>query len=185
MHMFSLDQMIREDHPVRIVVSYVETVDLSELYADLKATTDGVGRDAIDPRILFSLWLFATLESEINGRRIAELTTRHLASMWICGGISVNYHTVCEFRTAHRDLLDKVFTNSIASLHHHGLINLETIAQDGMRVRASAGSGSFRSTEGLEKARQKAKANMAEVFKDENDDEDHSSRSRRNSSCCC
>ena len=53
--------MIREDHPVRIVVSYVETVDLSELYADIKATKDGVGRDAIDPRILFSLWLFATL----------------------------------------------------------------------------------------------------------------------------
>lgn len=164
MHMFSLDQMIREDHLVRTVVAYVDSLDLSELYADIKATRGNVGRDAIDPRILFSLWLFATLEGENSGRRIAELTTRDLAYMWICGGVSVNYHTVCDFRTAHRELLEKVFTDSIAVLQHHGLIQLENIAQDGMRVRASAGTSSFRSQEGLEKARQKAEAYLAQVF---------------------
>lgn len=176
--MFSLNQMVREDHLVRTVVKYVDSLDLSELYTDIKATKDNVGRDAIDPRILFALWLFATLEGENSGRRIAELTTRDLAYMWICGGVSVNYHTVCDFRTAHSELLEKVFTDSIAVLQHHGLIKLENIAQDGMRVRASAGTGSFRSKEGLEKARQKAEAYLAEVFEEETDDDEDGPRSK-------
>ena len=85
--------------------------------------------------MLFSLWLFATLEGENSARRIADLTTRDLAYLWICGGVSVNYHTLSDFRTKHRELLEKVLTDSIAVLHYHDLIKLETIAQDGMRVR--------------------------------------------------
>ena len=78
----SLDQLVREDHLVRTVVAYCESLDLSELYAGIKATRDNLGRTPIDPRILFELWLFATLEGENSGRRIDELCKRDLAYMW-------------------------------------------------------------------------------------------------------
>ena len=62
MRLLALDQWLDAEHRVRTVWRYVESLDLSELYEPIRATEGNVGRDAIDPRILFALWLFATLE---------------------------------------------------------------------------------------------------------------------------
>jgi len=175
----SLDQLIRSDALVRSVVTYCDSLDLSELYEPIKATQGHVGRDPIDPRLLFALWLFATLEGENSGRRIAELCQRDLAYMWICGNVSVNYHTICDFRTQHGELLERILTDSIAVLHLNDLIKLETIAQDGMRVRASAGSGSFRRQGSLDEARQAAAAFLEQLTDDSNDDDDQGTKGQQ------
>lgn len=169
--MLSLEQMVPQDHLVRVVVRFVDSLDLSELYQAIKSTAGQSGRTAIDPRILFSLWLFATLEGETSGRRIARLTERDTIYMYLCGGVSVNYHTICDFRVDHAELLQRVLTDSIAVLHRSGLIKLETVAQDGMRVRASAGAGSFRREGSLKEAQQKAKKYLDQLR--ENADDDH------------
>jgi transposase len=169
----SLDQLIREDHLVRTVVKYVDSLDLSELYQRIKSTDGNAGRNPIDPRILFSLWLFAVLEGENSGRRIAELCKRDLAYMWICGGVSVNYHTICDFRSDNGDLLQRIFVDSIGVLQYHNLIKLETIAQDGMRVRASAGSSSFRRQQTLDQYKAEAAKYLQQLNEDsEEDDQD-------------
>lgn len=160
MQLLSLDQLIDSEHRVRVIWQYVESLDLSELYEPIKATLSNVGRDPIDPQILFALWLFATIEGLSSARKISELATRDLPYMWICGGVSVNHHRLSDFRTDHGDLLERVLTDSIAVLLHNDLITLETVAQDGMRVRASAGSGSFRTQGGLQKARHVAQQHV-------------------------
>ena len=76
MQLLSLDQWLDKDHRVRNVWAYVESLDLSELYEPIKATRDNVGRDPIDPRILFALWLFATIEGTTSARRIAPEVLR-------------------------------------------------------------------------------------------------------------
>ncbi len=169
MQLLSLDQLVDANHRVRVVWAYVESLDLTELYAPIKATVDNVGRAPIDPQILFALWLFATLEGTTSGRKVAELTTRDIPYMWICGGVSVNYHRVCDFRAEHGELLERILTDSIAVLLHNDLITLQTIAQDGMRVRASAGSGSFRTEKGLGKARQTAQTYVDQLKENEDD----------------
>jgi transposase len=163
MQFLSLDQWLDQDHRVRIVWQYVESLDLTELYQSIKATRDNVGRDAIDPRILFALLLFATIEGLDSARRIDELTRRDIPYMWICGGVSVNYHRLSDFRTEHGELLERIVTGSIAVLIHQGVIDLKTVAQDGMRVRASAGSGSFRQDASLEAALKEAEAHVENV----------------------
>ena len=69
---------------------------------------------------------------------------RPYAYRWIRGGVSVNYHTLSDFRVAHHAALDDLLTQSIATLRHRGVVTLARVAQDGTRVRASAGAGSFR-----------------------------------------
>src|SRR4051794_21671121 len=101
MQFLSLDQWLDPDHRVRIVWQYVESLDLTDFYQPIKATRDNVGRDAIDPRILFALLLFGALEGTISARRIDELTRRDIAYMWLCGGVSVNYHRISDFRAQH------------------------------------------------------------------------------------
>src|SRR5229473_4248996 len=68
----------------------------------------------------------------------------HAAYRWLCGGVSVNYHTLADFRVAHPEVLDGLLTASVAALLAEGLVELTRVAHDGVRVRASAGGGSFR-----------------------------------------
>ena len=79
-----------------------------------------------------------------------RLSENHLVYRWICGGVSVNYHSLADFRVDHGNYFDKLLTENVAVLIHEGLVEMESVAQDGMRVRAAAGTASFRRRETLE-----------------------------------
>ena len=111
MQFLSLDQWLDKDHRVRTVWEYVKSLDLSEIYDSIKARSGTVRHNAIEPRILFALWLFATVEGITSARRIADLTTRDIPYMWICGHVGVNYHRLADFRTEHGDLLERCLTD--------------------------------------------------------------------------
>jgi transposase len=142
-----------EDHQARIVWDYVKSLDLSPLYERIKAVERRAGQSAIDPRILFALWLYATLRGIGSARELdrrCDPQRGEVPFQWICGGVSVNYHTLSDFRTAHVELLDQTLTTSVAVLMQEGLVTLDRVAQDGMKVRASAGAASFRRRPTLE-----------------------------------
>ena len=139
-----LESLLAEDHRARLVWGYVVRQDLSRLVEAVKARGSNAGRAAIDPRILFALWLYATLDGVGSGREVARLSQEHDAYRWICGGVSVNYHAVNDFRSGNVELMDELLTDNVAALAAAGAISLQRVAQDGMRVRADAGAASFR-----------------------------------------
>ncbi len=136
----SLDELIPQEHPVRVIWDYALSADLSLLYQSIKAVQHHAGRPPIDPRILFALWLYATTRGVGSARLLAELCRDKIDYQWICGDVTVNYHTLADFRRDHAGLLDNLLTQSVAVLMAEGLVDLERVAQDGMRVRASAGA---------------------------------------------
>jgi len=148
----ALDDLLPEDHQARIVWNYVCGLDLSELYQRIQAVQGGPGQAPADPRILLALWLYATLRGVGSARELNRLCQYHAAYRWICGGVSMNYHTLSDFRTQHVELLDRLLTESVASLMAEGLVTLDRVAQDGMKVRASAGAASFHRQPTLEEA---------------------------------
>jgi transposase len=139
-----LESTVGPEHAVRNVWAFVERLDLSALYAEIGSVEGGSGRAAIDPKILMALWLYATVDGVGSAREIERLTETHDAYRWICGGVNVNHHTLSDFRCARVDVLDELLTESVAVLVNKGLVKLACVAQDGIRVRASAGAGSFR-----------------------------------------
>jgi transposase len=139
-----IESLIGEDHPVRLIWSYAEGIDLSELEDRIKARGDRPGHPAISPRLSLALWLYATSEGVGSARALERLCESHDAYRWLCGGVSVNYHTLADFRVGCADLLDRLLSEHLAALAKAGLVNLETLAQDGVRVRAAAGAASFR-----------------------------------------
>jgi transposase len=145
-----LDDLLSDDHQARVVWHFVEGVDLTDLYARIRAVEGHPGRTPADPRILVALWLHATLEGVGSARYLDYLCTHHHAFRWLCGGVSVNYHSLSDFRVEHLDFLDGLLTHSVAVLREQGLVDLNRVAQDGMRVRASAGAASFRRRPTLE-----------------------------------
>jgi hypothetical protein len=75
----------------------------------------------------------------------------------------VNYHTLSDFRVDGADLLDRLFGEHLAALAEAGLIDLETLAQDGVRIRANAGTSSFRREATLERHLSTAQAVVEEL----------------------
>jgi transposase len=174
----TLDDLIPPGHAARSVWEFVEHMDLTGLYARIAAVEGRPGRDTIDPKILMALWLYATIDGVGSARKLDDLCKRHHAYRWLCGGVSVNYHTLADFRTSQVALLDQLLTASVASLLSAGLIQLQRVAQDGMRVRTSAGRSSFRRRPKLEECYAEAQQQV-EVLRSESEEADPAAGSRR------
>lgn len=97
-----IESLIGEDHPVRLIWSYVEELDLSELENRIKARSDRPGHPATSPRLLLALWLYATSEGVGSARALERLCESHDAYRWLCGGVSVNYQMLADFRVGCR-----------------------------------------------------------------------------------
>jgi transposase len=158
-----IESLIGEDHPVRVIWAYVSGLDLSELEDRIKARDDRPGHPAISPRLLLALWLYATSDGVGSARALERLCNSHDVYRWLCGGVSVNYHTLADFRVGCADLLDRLLTEHLAALADAGLIDLYALAQDGVRIRASAGAASFRREATLDRHLATAQAVVEEL----------------------
>ena len=145
-----LESLIADDHPVRALWAFLEALDIADFYRSIKAAIDRPGRPASDPRVLLALWVYATTEGVGSARWLDRLCKEHDAYRWLCGGVSVDYHMLSDFRVAHREALDRLLTQIVALLMHNELVTLKVVAHDGVRVRASAGASSFRRCGSLE-----------------------------------
>jgi transposase len=159
----TIDELLEADHPARAVWSYVEGLDLTPLYDRVRARGHLAGRPAIDPRLLVALWLYATLAGVTSARELADLCLRHDAFRWLAGGVAVNYHTLADFRTDHPAVVEQLLKQSVEVLRQRGRIDLDRIAQDGMRVRAGAGAASFHRRATLERLLEEARAELQEL----------------------
>jgi transposase len=155
-----LEGRLDDDHPVRIVWQVVESLDLSALDDAIESVEGSAGRDASDPRVLFALCLYAAVDGVSSARELARRSTESRPYEWLRGDVPVNHHMLSDFRVEHGELLRQLQTDSLAGMLAEGLIELECAAQDGMRVRASAGSNSFRRQPSLEEAQRQAREHL-------------------------
>lgn len=166
----ALDDLLPDDHPARLIWQYVGGLDFGPIHEQIRSVEGHAGRTPADPKILLALWLFATLEGVGSARQLDKLCTAHVAYQWICGDVSMNYHSLADFRTDHSEFLDQLLTQSVATLMHEGLVTLKRVAQDGMRVRASAGAASFRREKTLEDCLAEAEEQVQTLRKELEDD---------------
>jgi transposase len=162
-----LESLLPPEHAARLVWRFVEGLRLEAFYAAIRAREGTAGRTPIDPKILIALWLYATIDGVGSARELDRLCERHDAYRWIRGGVSVNYHTLSDFRVAHQAALTDLLTQSIAALVKRQVITLARVAQDGTRVRASAGLRSFRRRPTLEEALRVARRQVERTARQE------------------
>lgn len=161
--MSSIDELLPDDHRARLVWQYVDKLDLSSLVTGVRSFAGSGGAPTTDPRILLALWLFAILDGVGSARELARLCERDHAYQWICGGITVNYHTLSDFRNDAGPFLDDLLTKSVAALVMAGVVDLSCIAVDSMRVRANSGRSSFRRKETLLELQRLATARIEQL----------------------
>jgi transposase len=165
-----LDGLIDEDHPVRTVWEFAKGVDLEPLYERIKAVPHAQGRTPTDPRLLFALWIWATLDAVGSARELARRCAESSPYRWLCGGVSVNYHSLSDFRVEHGKFLQTLLIQCVAAMQHEGLVQMDELTIDGTKIRASAGASSFRRKATLEKLEQQAKQRVDSLREELEDD---------------
>jgi transposase len=158
-----LESLVVDDHPVRAVWSFVEGLDLHWFYDRIKSRGETPGRAATDPRILLTLWLYATADGVGSARALARLCEHHTIYRWICGGVGVNHTMLSEFRTDSGEFLDGLLTRSLAALMKEGLVTLDEVITDGTKIRAAASRSSMRRRQTLAELEEKARARVNEL----------------------
>src|ERR1700709_645243 len=151
---------VAPEHRARLVVGFVETLDLAVLYDKIEAREGTVGRPAADPAVLFALWLLATMDGVGSARELDRLTSQDRAYRWVACGVPVNYHGLADFRVAHADVLDDLLTKTLAAFIAEGLFEADELVVDGTKIKASAGKSSYKRALGLDEAEAKAKARV-------------------------
>jgi len=171
-----LDSLIDADHSARLFWDYVQKLDLSAVEGAIKARVHTPGQAPPSPRLLLALWLYAVSEGVGSARALARLCEHHDAYRWLCGGVSMNYHGLSDFRVAHPELLDQLLIDNVAALSAAGIIDLDEVTQDGLRVRAAAGASSFRGGKILREELEKAKRLVEQLKQEQESDHDASNR---------
>lgn len=171
-----IDSLIGQDHKVRVIWAYAASLDLGALEDRVKARGDRPGHPATSPRLMLALWLYATSEGVGSARALERLCESHDVYRWLCGGVPVNYHTLADFRVGHADLIDRLLIEHLAALAKAGLVDFDGLAQDGVRIRASAGAASFRRQETLGRHLAEAEAVVEELKREVESDADAGNR---------
>jgi len=171
-----VESLIGAEHPARLIWAYVQQVDLKSLEQAVRAREHTPGQAPVSPRLMLALWLYATSEGIGSARALARLCETHDAYRWLCGGVSMNYHGLADFRTANPEVLERLLSEHVASLSIACVINLDEVVQDGVRVRASAGAASFRRKKTLHKELRKAQRRIGRLKRELHDDPDASNQ---------
>jgi transposase len=171
--------VLPSDHRARIVMSFVESLDLSALYDAILAREGEPGRPPPDPAVLLALWLYATVEGVGSARHLDRLTKRDVAYRWIAGGVPLNYHGLADFRVEHVEVLDRLLTESVTALIAEGVVSLAEVAVDGTKVRANASRDSFKTAEKLERIGVAVERRLAALKAEIASDPEASSRRKR------
>jgi transposase len=157
-----VDRLVDEDHPVRAIWAFASRLNLDAFYAPIKAVEGVAGREAWDPLLLVSLWLYAYSRGIGSAREVARRCEYDPAFQWLTGMQEINHHTLSDFRVDHAAALDDLFAQALGLLSAEGLITLERVMHDGTKIQASAGADSFRREkrirEHLEAAREQVAA---------------------------
>lgn len=173
-----LDSLIDEEHPVRVIWAYAAKVDMSSFEAEVRAREGTAGAPQTSPHLLLALWLYATSDGIGSARALARACGSVAAYRWLCGEVGVNHRILSEFRNDQGGRIEELLCEHVASLSAARLIDLDEVAQDGVRIRASAGAASFRRRKTLESELAKAKA-LLERLSGQDDDEDPPSGRRQ------
>ena len=160
-----LDDLLPIRHTARIIWDFVATIDHTIFESRIKSHIGGAGRPAIDPRILMTLWLYAYSEGIASGRKLNDLVLENDVYRWIAGDVSVNYHSIDDFRSKNAEQFDEVSAQLLGILQKEGFLKLKRVGVDGVKIKSKTKKTSFRKKEKLDKYIKEAKKHIKEIQK--------------------
>jgi transposase len=138
-----IEELIPSEHCARQIWNFVGRLKLDAFVDDIKAVEGQAGRDAIHPRLLISIWIYAITRGIHSAREIERQMRYEPGLQWLAGLRVINHHTLSDFRSRRERALRELFEQVIAVLHMNRLVTLERVTQDGTKIRANVNKKTF------------------------------------------
>lgn len=136
----NLDELISADHPVRVVSSVLDKVDISQLIAGYK----GGGTTSYHPRILLKVLVYGYINNIYSSRKLEEAASSNIYFMWLAGMSKPDHNTINRFRSERlQKTLQPIFTQVVMLLCEEGLLNIKELYTDGTKIEANANRYTF------------------------------------------
>ncbi len=129
-----LEDLISEDHLVRVVNGMLDRIDLAPFLEHYK----GGGASSYHPRMMLKVLVYAYSEKIYSSRRIAKALRENVNFMWISGGNQPDHRTLNGFRSALQGAIREVFASVVALLAEGGYVKMENYFVDGTKIEANA-----------------------------------------------
>lgn len=133
----SLDELIPDDHLVRVIEAYVSLLDFEQLGFD-KARPKATGRPSYDPADLLKLYLYGYFQRIRSSRRLEAECQRNVEVMWLLGRLAPDFKTIADFRRDNSAAFTATCRAFVRFCRNAGLIAGELVAIDGSKFQAVA-----------------------------------------------
>jgi transposase len=136
----SWDEKIPQGHPVRIVDSVIDKLDLSRLYSSYK----GGGTTSHNPKMLLKAIIYSYINNIYSSRKIEDAIKSNIYLVWLCGNCEPDHNTINRFRSQKAaPVLKDIFKQIVLLLAQEGLVSLKEIYVDGTKIEANANRYTF------------------------------------------
>jgi transposase len=160
----SLDELVPQDHLVRVIDAYVSRLDLAKLGFG-KAVTKATGRPPYDPADLLKLYLYGYLHRIRSSRRLEAECQRNVEVMWLLGRLVPDHKTIANFRRENHKGFSALCKAFVQFCRKAGLIAGDLVAIDGSKFQAVASSRQLVTPAKLAKQEQALNARIAEYLR--------------------
>jgi transposase len=159
----TLDEMIPENHPARLVSKVIDTIDIRAIHRKYK----GGGTSAYHPRLLLKILVYGYLTNTYSSRKLEEQVRQNIYFMWLTGMVTPDHHTINRFRGEKLNgILKEIFSQIVSMLMNEGLLTLkEAVFIDGTKIESAANRYTFVWGKAIQKSKERIKTQLDELWK--------------------
>lgn len=157
----SLDELIAEKHPVRLVNQVIDQIDISILEKEYK----GGGTSSYHPRMLLKVMVYSYLCNVYSSRMMEQQLRENIHFMWLSGMSQPDHNTINRFRSERlKNSLETIFTHVVALMVDQGIVNLKQVFVDGTKLEANANRYTFVWGRSIAKSKERIATQLKELW---------------------
>ena len=157
----SIEEMIEEKHPVRIVNTVVDQINIKPLEKQYK----GGGTSSYSPRMLLKVMVYSYLRNIYSSRKMEEMTKENIHMMWLSGMSRPDHHTINRFRSERlKEVLREIFSQVVMLLVETGQLSMKELYIDGTKIEANANKYTFVWGKAIKKNKDRIKEQIKELW---------------------
>ena len=136
----SIEELIPEDHPVRIVNGIVEQLDLNLLIQEYSKE----GKPSYHPKMMLKVMIYAYMDNTYSSRKIEKAMRENINFMWLAAQQVADHNTIARFRSKKlKTIFKDIFKQVVLLLAEEGLLTLKEVFTDGTKIESIAGRYTF------------------------------------------
>jgi transposase len=157
----SLEEMIDQNHPVRVVNQVIDSLDIDPLLKKYK----GGGSSSYHPRLMLKILVYGYLTNQYSSRKIEQSVTQNIHFMWLSGMSYPDHNTINRFRSEKlKGVLKEIFSQVVLLLVDNGIITLKEAYLDGTKLEANANRYTFVWGRSIIKSKERIRKQLDELW---------------------